>query len=65
MIGIILTIAILGVIVWAVTTYIPMPPMFRTAILVIAFILLLLYILAAFGMLGADIGVPRVHRVGP
>jgi predicted membrane channel-forming protein YqfA (hemolysin III family) len=64
MIGIILTIAILGLVVYLVTTFIPMPPPFKTVIYVIAVVLLLLYVLSAFGALDT-ISVPRVHRVGP
>lgn len=63
MIGLIITIALLGLIVWAVTTYIPMPPPFKTAIYVIAVICLILYVLSAFGLLGGvhDVGVPHIN----
>lgn len=51
MIEIILTIAIVGLIVWALTYFIPMPEKFKTGIYVVAGILLLLYILkAVFGV---------------
>ncbi len=62
MIALLLTIAIAGVIVWAVTTYIPMPPLFMTAILVIAAICLLLYCLNYFGVMDAGFEMPRYHR---
>lgn len=48
MLELIITIAILGVIVWAVTK-IPMPEPFRVAIYAIAVIMLLLYLASFFG----------------
>lgn len=59
MIGLILTLAICGLIVWAIVTYIPMPPVFRSAILIIAAICIILYLIQAFGL--ADIPVPRLR----
>ncbi len=50
MIELLITIALAGLAVWAVTTYIPMPAPFRTAILVIASVCLLLYLLDWFGV---------------
>ena len=50
MIALIVTIALVGLIVWAVTTLIPMPPQFKTAIMVIAVVFLVLYVLSALGL---------------
>jgi hypothetical protein len=52
LIGLILTIAILGLVVWLVTTYIPMPPPFRTIIWVIAAIILIVMLLNTLGVMG-------------
>lgn len=52
-----LGIAVLGFLVWLITTKIPMDPIFRIAIYVIVTIVLLLFILRQFG--GA---VPNVMR---
>ena len=60
MICLILTIALMGVIVLAIVNYIPMPGPFRTAIMVIAVICLILYLMAAFGI--GDIPIPHAHR---
>lgn len=49
MISLIIAIAIIGFIVWAVITYIPMPALFKNAIVVIAVVLVLLYVLRALG----------------
>lgn len=57
MITLIITIAVAGLLVWAVTQ-IPMPPPFRTAIYVIAVVCLVLYMLRFFGV-HHDIPLPR------
>lgn len=61
MITLIVSIAIVGLIVWAITTFIPMPPQFKTAILVVALICIILYLLQAFGILGSAHDVPVPH----
>lgn len=53
MIALIIVLALVGFIVYAVTTYIPMPPIFKTAIIVITVVLLILYVMRALGV--ADI----------
>lgn len=59
MIMLILVLAICGFLVYLITTYIPMPPVFKTVIYVIVAIALILYVLNAFGI--ADVPVPRVR----
>lgn len=61
MIGLILTLAIVGVIVWAVVTYIPMPDVVKKAIIVVVAICIIVYVLRAFGVMGTDIPVPQLH----
>jgi hypothetical protein len=56
MIALVLTIALLGFLVWLVVTYIPMPDTFKKAIIVIAVILLILHLINLFGL---DIPLPR------
>lgn len=43
-------IALAGLIVWAITTLIPMPPPFKNAIYVIAVVALVIYVLQVFGL---------------
>lgn len=50
MLTLIITVALCGLIVWAITTFIPMPPKFALAIQVIAAVCLLLYVLQYFGV---------------
>jgi len=45
----ILGIALLGLIAWAITTYIPMDPIFKTIIYVVIAIALILFIVRRFG----------------
>lgn len=59
MISLILTIAILGLIVWFITTHIPMPPIFKTVIYVIVAIFLILFLMRTFGV--SDMAVPRLR----
>lgn len=60
MISLILTIALVGLLVWAIVTYIPMPEPFKKVIMIIAVVVLLLYLINVFGF--ADIPLPHYHR---
>lgn len=51
LIELVLIIAVVGLLVWAITTLVPMPDQFRTAIIVISIVFLSFYILSAFGLL--------------
>jgi hypothetical protein len=55
LLGLILLIAIVGLVVWLITTYIPMDPKFKTLIYVVAIVVLLLYLLQAFGLIGGSV----------
>ncbi len=59
MIGLILTLAIIGFLTYLIATYIPMPAPFKQVIYVIVAIVLILYVLRAFGI--ADLPVPQVR----
>lgn len=59
MIGLILTLAVAGLIVYLIVTYIPMPPPFRQIIIVVTVIFLILYLMRVFGIL--DIPVPSLR----
>lgn len=52
---IVLTLAIVGLIVWAVTTFIPMPPKFQQLIYVITVVFLVLWILQGFGLINTGV----------
>jgi len=50
MIELVLMIALLGLVVWVLVTYIPMPPPFKTIIIVVAALLVILYVMRALGI---------------
>lgn len=50
MLELLLTVAIIGFVVWLITTYVPMPAPFPTIIIVIAGIIVLVMALRAFGI---------------
>jgi len=52
---------ILGVIVWLIQTYAPIPAQFKTIILWAAIIVLLLILLNALGVIGRDWQIPRLR----
>ena len=56
MIALILVLALVGFLVYAITTYIPMPPIFKNAIIVIVVIILILYLMRAFGINDIPLG---------
>jgi hypothetical protein len=52
LIGLIVVLAIVGVLLWAANTMIPMQPQIKTIINVVVIIAVLLWLLGAFGLLG-------------
>ncbi|KZD09680.1 Thivi_2564 family membrane protein [Oceanibaculum pacificum] len=57
-ISLILTLVVVGVILWAVNTYIPMDRKIKSILNVVVVILVILWLLNVFGVLGG--GVPTV-----
>ncbi len=57
MITLILSLALVGFLVWLIITYVPMPEPFKKAIIVIVVVLLVLYILNLLGF--GDIPIKR------
>lgn len=45
----VLLLAIIGCAVWAITTYIPMPPVFKTVITVVVVVAVILFLLRRLG----------------
>lgn len=59
--SLILVLALVGVLAWAVVKFIPMPPSIGSLIYVVAGIVALFYVFHAFGLLsGTPIHVPTV-----
>ena len=49
LIALVLGLAVIGAIVWAITTYIPMPPPFKLAILVVSVLFMILWLMNQLG----------------
>jgi len=58
MIELILTLALVGFLVYLIVTYIPMPEPFKTGLIVLAVIFVILYLVRLFGL---DIPLPRAR----
>jgi hypothetical protein len=52
---------IVGLLVWAVNRFLPIPDQIKTLILIVAVIVLVVILLKAMGILGGDIMIPRVR----
>lgn len=59
MIALILTLALVGFVVYLITTYIPMPQPFKMLILAIVAVCVILWLMSAFGI--ADVPLPRMR----
>jgi hypothetical protein len=49
-----------GIVVYLIVTYIPMPDVFKTIILVVVAIFLIVYLMGVFGI--SDIAIPRLRQ---
>lgn len=62
MIGVIVTLIVIGVLMWLVHAYIPMDAMIARILNAVVVILVVLWLLNVFGVLGyLDVPVRRVH----
>jgi len=62
--GLILSLVIIGLVVWLLVKYVPMVESIRSIVIIVAVLICLLIVLQAFGLLGAGVltaPVPRVH----
>lgn len=61
-IGLIITLVVIGVIMWLVNTYIPMDGKIKNILNVVVIILIVLWLLNVFGVFNMNLGtVPRVR----
>ena len=56
-----LVLAVIGVVVWLVTTYVPMPAQIKTLIIVVVVVLLVLWVIQLMGLTTFGPTVPRVR----
>ncbi len=59
--GYILLCVVVGVVVWAVTKFIPLPAPIKTLIIWAAVIVLVLILCQALGLFGHDIAIPHLR----
>lgn len=59
-VGLLLVVALIGLLAWAIVKFIPMPPNFATLIYVVSGIVALFYVLHAFGLVGGSFNVPKL-----
>ncbi len=60
MISLVVTLIVIGVLLWLVNTYIPMDPMIKNILNAVVVICVVLWLLNVFGILGHDVPVPRL-----
>jgi len=67
LISLIVTLIVVGVLLWLVNTYIPMDRKIKQILNVVVVIIVVLWLLSAFGILnlGSNIQVPQVQSSGP
>lgn len=61
MIAVILTLALVGLLLYLIERFIPMSEPFKTGIRIVAGVCVLFYLVSVFGLLDHDIPVPRLH----
>ena len=63
MLGILVTLIIIGILLYLVNTFIPMDGKIKTIINVVVIVIVILWLLQVFGVLRlVDVPVPRVHH---
>lgn len=63
MLSLVITLIVIGVLLWLVTTYIPMDATIKRIIIIVVIVCVVLYVLAAFGLLNHahEVPVPQIH----
>lgn len=62
LISLFIVLVVIGVVIWAITTYIPMNLQIRNLIVIVGVIVAVMYVLSAFGIVGrfANVQVPTI-----
>jgi hypothetical protein len=63
LISVVITLIVVGVLLWLVNTYIPMDGKIKKIINIVVVVAVVLWLLSAFGILGhaGEIRVPQIH----
>jgi hypothetical protein len=62
MLSLIITLAVVGLLVYLIETYVPMAAPFKTVIRIIVVVCLILWLIQVFGLMSYDVPVPSLHR---
>lgn len=67
LISLVITLIVVGVLLWLVNTYIPMDGKIKKILNIVVVICVVIWLLSVFGIIGrsGDIKVPRVGSYGP
>jgi hypothetical protein len=61
-IGLIITLAFIGLLLWLVNTYVPMDAKIKQILNIVVLVCVVLWLLNVFGVFGMNLGtVPRLH----
>ena len=62
LISLVVTLMVVGILLWLINTYIPMDPKIKTILNIVVVIIIILWLLNVFGILGAlDVPIRRVQ----
>jgi hypothetical protein len=61
MIGLVVTLIVIGLLVWLEETYLPLPAPFKLIIRIIVIVAVIVWLLDVFGVLGHDVPIPRLR----
>jgi hypothetical protein len=64
MISLIITLIVIGILLWLVNTYIPMDGKIKNIINIVVVVLVVLWLLNVFGLFAYDAPIPRFHPRG-
>jgi hypothetical protein len=63
MLSVLLTLVVIGVLLWALNTYVPMDGKIKTLINIVVVICVVVWLLNVFGVFGAvNVPVPQIHH---
>lgn len=61
MIGVILTLALIGVLLYLLETFVPMAAPIKTLIRIVVVICVIFWLISVFGLLNYDVPIPRLR----
>jgi hypothetical protein len=62
MISVVVTLAIVGFLLWVLQNYVPMDARIKTAIYVVVLVCVVFWLINIFGLMNYDVPIPRLSR---